>query len=383
MKDPRDALSIALEAAWPGGVPEQEAMLAGRLSKELRDVVAERLRVVDGWTRENEEDRPSAAEAAAALGLSKQRFYAVAAEWRTSNSIASMGARASEKRTRPPRLGADVLSVASTLIREALREDPRSSVASIERRLIAAGVPSMSYATVRRLLFDAKRNAPSGPFGAELVLDSVGLDAVSDGQRMRLYVVLDRGTGCVLGAAEATNRTGIWGYVHAADDARTNMDRMDLAGLSAATEEPRVLLHPQRDDDAGGRVLESRLASAGTSCTMISGSTGSVALEVLGERIGDVWAGIGERDDQVSYRHGRPARMPEYTAATSIAVMKAIDEHNRRRLAVPGTDPSPAASLERARASVSQALAVIGGSVAELEALPCYREAHVHERRPV
>lgn len=382
MKDPRDALSIALEEAWPGGVPEQEAMLAGRLSKDWRDVVAERLRVVDGWTRENAEDRSSAAQAAATLGLSKQRFYALAVEWRTSRSIASLGARASEKRTRPPRLAADVLAVAPDLIREALREDPRSSVAAIERRLAAAGVPSMSYATVRRLVFDAKRTAPSGLFGAELVLDSVGLDAVSGGQRMRLYVVLDRGTGCVLGTAEATNRTGIWGYVYAADDARTNLDRMDLTDLPAAIGEPSVVINPQRNDAAGGGVLERRLVDAGISCTISTKDPGSVALEVLGERMGGVWAGPGERDDQVSYRNGRPARMPEYTAATSIAVMAAIEEHNRRRLAAPRPNASPAESFERARASVSQVLAVISGSVAELEELPSCSEARMRDRPP-
>ena len=98
--------------------------------------------------------------------------------------------------------------------------------------------------------------------------------------------------------------------------------------------------------------------------------------------MGGVWAGMGERDDLVSYRNGRPARMPEYTAATSIAVMAAIEEHNRRRLAAPRTDASPAELLECARASVSQVLAVISGSVADLEALPSYRKADMHEQRP-
>ena len=84
-------------------------MLAGRLSAGLRDMVAERVQVVDRWVRENEGNRPNAADTAADLGLSKQRFYAMAAEWRKSRSIAAMGARASEKQTRPPRLAPDEL----------------------------------------------------------------------------------------------------------------------------------------------------------------------------------------------------------------------------------------------------------------------------------
>lgn len=379
MSDLHDDLSVALKEIWPEGVPERELMLAGRLSAKLRLVVGKRLRAVTRWMRDSELGNGDVVEAIAAAGLSKSRFYAVAADWRRTRSIGSLGARAAEKTTRPGRLPPDVASAATEAVRKVMEEVPDSSVAAVVERLAAAGIPSLSYSAVRRLWLEAKRSAPAGPFGARLLFDSVGLDAVLDGERMRLYVVLDEGTGLVLGSAEATNRSRSWGLVHAADDARINLGRMDLKGLVVASHRPEVVLNLQRDDEAGGRVLERRLVDAGIGFAVGGGrNLGRATVRALGERAGPVWLGAGERDDEVSYRNGRKARMPEYTAAMSQAITGTIEQHNQRRMAATRTDASSVEPLDHVRRSIASVVTVVSGAVAELEALPSYSEADMH-----
>lgn len=373
MTDVHDELRLLTNEAWPEGVPEEELALAGRLSANMRAVVASRMRAVTGWIIASEQGRSSVTDAAAAAGLSKPRFYAVVAAWKESRSIASLGARASEKRTRSARLSPKVRTAAVLLIQDAMRDASGSSVMSIVRRLEAADVPPISYSAVRRLWLEAKRSAPTGPFGEELVLDSVGLDAVTDGERMRLYVVIDRGTGLVLGSAEATNRSRAWGLVHAADDACANLRDIKLAGLSAVGGEPNVVLNHRQDDAEGERVLERRLIGAGIRCVLDDRGLGRTTAQMFGERLGSVWLGVGERDDDISYRNGRKARMPEYTAAMSTMLTAAIAEHNRQRMAA-ATSCSPAELLDEVRRSVARILAVVSGSVSELSGLPSYSE---------
>lgn len=378
MTDLHDELNTALEDTWPTGVPESELVLAGRLSTSMRGVVARRLRAVARWIRESEQGRSNVAEAAAAAGLSKPRFYAVAADWRASRSIASLGARASEKHTRSARLAPDARKATALLIQDVLRDDPGTSIMALVRRLDAAGVPPISYSAVRRLWLEAKRSAPAGAFGAELLFDSVGLDAATDGERMRLYVVIDHGTGLVLGAAEATSRSRSWGFVHAADDACGSLGDMKLEGLSAASGEPVVVLNPQRNDAEGGSVLARRLSDAGITCVVDDRGLGRAAVRTLGERLGSVWIGAGERDDEISYRNGRKARIPEYTASMSIMLMDAVAEHNRRRIAATPAAPSSGELLDQARRSVARVLAVVSESIGDLDALPSYSEAAVN-----
>ena len=326
-----DALDRVMAEAFPQGVPESELELAARLPKDARDVVAARLRVVMDWTGEDQDGFSSVKDAAAATHVSAQRFYAMAADWRRERSIAGLGVKAFARPSREPRVDPAVRTAAVETIRDMMLGNAEVGVASAIAGLKAAGLPSMSRSMVRQLWLEARRMAPPGAFGAALVFDSVGLDAVSDGQRMRLFVVLDQGTRLVLGWAVATNRSSAWGHVHAADHAAEHLPYTDLSGFAVAAAGPSVVLNLQKSDGAGGGVIARRLNEAGIPCVVATDRLGRVAVEALGDRLGSVWTGVGERDDAVSYRNGRPARMPEYTPRLDLELEAAIVAYNRAR----------------------------------------------------
>lgn len=364
-----DELSLALlEAWWPDGIPDEEVMLAGRLSTEMRDLVAKRLRAVLGWKGKFDFGPKGVTAAAAQAQVSKPRFYAMAQAYLMNPSISELGVRAAEKRTRTARVASDVRAAVVKIIEEAYSEDPDASVTSIVRRLSAADVPSVSYSMVRRLSAEVKRAAPLGLFGGELVFDSAGLDAVADGRRIRLHLLFDGGTGLVLGSAVATNPMRARGFEEAADDALASLGNRDLSSLAAATGQPRVVINLQMNPAGVGGQLQRDLRAAGVCCVSNDTAAGRTAIRILGERLGSVWLGAGERDDDVSYRNGRKARMPEFTAEFGHVLRASIEDHNARRLAVTGPAPSAADVLEEARTSVRHVISVVRASIAKTDA---------------
>jgi hypothetical protein len=337
-------------------------------------VVARRLDAVLRWTGEAGIGFARAGDAISAAGVSKPRFYAMVADWRAQRSIAAFGARASEKMTREPRIDVEVRAAALRIIRQALDEDPGASLVSMTDRLAAAGL-RVSRTMARRLLLEIRRNAAPGPFGGELVFDSVGLDAQSDGERMRLYVVIDRGTGLVIGWAEATNRSRAWGHVHAAEHAAAELVGYDLSAFDASDTGPSAVLVLQPDDEVGGEIISRRLIEAGVPHQVTSDAPGRIAAEILGERLGPVWLGVGHREDDVSYRHGRRMRMPEYTGEMMSTLSVAIGQHNAARRAALGAVLEGRGSIAEAKDAVTRVLALVADAAGQLEKIESYSEA--------
>lgn len=367
-----DALADALRAAWPDGVPEGELMLASRLSAGMRATVARRLRAIMRPDDDGDQRPGAAARRAAEAGVSRKRFYAMARAWRETRSIVALGARAAESRSRASKLGQSLRASAEEVILYMSVHQPDASIAEVCRRVAEATRAPISRTTVRRMWLDARRTAPPGLFGERLLLDSVGLDAFYLSHRLRLYVVIDQGTGLVPGWAIATNDSRAWGHVHAADLAVDELSVIDLDPFAGFDGRLGIDLVLQRDDVAGGEVLRRRLAEAGIAYEVHIGSVGRRAVEVLGERVGPIWVGPGERGDDVSYRNGRTARMPELTSEMHSEINDAIRTHNRARAAAAAKvhkEGAPAC----ARKAID-VLRLLGSAHAELDVLPDYSE---------
>lgn len=372
-----DALTDALHAAWPDGVPEGELMLASRLSAGMRATVASRLKAIMRFYDDHDQRQGVATRRAAEAGVSRKRFYAMARAWMETRSIIALGARAAENRSRASKLSQAVRASAEEMILYMSVHQPDASIAEVCRRVVEATRAPISRTTVRRLWLDARRTAPPGLFSERLLLDSVGLDAFYLSHRLRLYVVIDRGTGLVLGWAIATNDSRAWGHVHAADFAVDELSVIDLAPFASFDGRLGIDLVLQRDDVTGGGVLRKRLAEAGIACEVHIGSVGRRAVEVLGERVGPVWVGSGERGDDVSYRNGRTARMPELTSEMSSELDDAIRAHNRARAAA-----ASEVLKEGAGACAREAIDVLrllGSAHAELDALLGYSDESLSE----
>ncbi len=360
MTEADDDLSRALVEAWhPSSVPPAERALAGRLSAEMRDVVARRLRVIVQRERAVMDERPVASEVARELGLSRPRFYGMAKHYSATRSIAALGARAAERRTRPPRIDPAVREEATRAVEAALAEDPTASVASVVRRLHGLEGSRITYSMLRRIWLEARRNAPPELFGAQLLFDSVGMDATRNGHRIRLHLVIDVGTGLVLGYEVAGNDARHLGDVEAAFKAYERLPFMDLGCFAAAATGPEVLLSMENSEDRIVSMLIRLLTERGIACRADLGTVGRGALRIIGERLGPVWLGVGERNDDVSYRNGRRARMPEYTDELHRAIDVALDSHNRSRMEAVLPEPHSGRSTLDAVHSVMDALDVL------------------------
>jgi len=375
-----DALDAAIARAWPDGAPTSERAVRARLTGSRAEKLARRLEAVRRWTEEEGGGRPaSATAAAAAAGVSLSQFNTLVAAWRRRRALASLGVHAGERQAFTRAVSPEAKEELVGRIRDLLLNVPAARPLEIRRRLEAAGLPSVGEATLLRYVAEARRRLPPGAFGGRLVLDSAGLDFVDpEGLRMRLYGVVDHGTGLVLGWAAGTDRSRAIGHVWSALDALGRLPSLPLLGLSASEDGPLIDARLHGEDQAR-RLFEGafgRPRSLGRS----SRTLGSTLVETLGERLGEVWLGTGERAPGIEYRTGRHVDLPEYRADVAWIIDPAIERHNASRLALASLGDAPAPRIEDARRGVGDALRGVVGLEDEILALPDYAWASDRRR---
>ncbi len=371
LEDRPDALDAVEAAVWPEGPPADWKTAVTWLSSARRHELARRLdaisRFVDGLGLE----RIDARQAAGIAGVSVPRIYSMSSAWRRCRSVASLGVYAAEKPTRAKRMEPEVRQRATSLIDAILADDPLATPAAISRRLAAEDV-AIPVATVRRLVVEARRRLAPGTFGSRIVLDSAGLDATLYGMRMRLYAVVDVGTGLVLGWVDGTDRSRSRGLAFAVDDALARMPSLDLGGFEVAEDGPEMELRLHEDDQDGRDVFKRILAGQGLAAEFSTRSLGGAIVAAVGERLDRVWLGIGSRPDDRSYRNVRKSEMPEYSGELSAAISAAIERHNQDRRSAVRMPGSSDARVNSAKARVMAMLRWLGGVDEALLASPYY-----------
>jgi hypothetical protein len=369
---PVDLLDAAVARAWPDGVPKSEKVVRARLTGSKAEKLARRLDAVRSWTEAEGDERPASATLAAAdAGVSLSQFNTLVAAWRRRRSLASLGVHAGERQSFTRALAPEARDALVAHIRDLLIEHPAARPIEIRRRLEAAGMPSVGDATLLRHVADARRRIPPGAFGGRLILDSAGLDFVDpEGLRMRLYGIVDHGTGLILGWATGTDRSRAVGHVWSARDALDRLPSLSLEGLSACQTGPVLDVRLHVEDQARRLVEDAfgRPPSLGRS----SRTLGSTLVETLGERLGDVWLGTGERAAGVEYRTGRHVDLPEYRPEADWIIDPAIERHNASRLALATADVDAAYPAEDAKCHVRDALRCVVRLEGAIGSLPDY-----------
>jgi hypothetical protein len=355
LKDPPDALDSMQAVAWPEGPPPDWTAATTWLSATRRDELARRLeamvRFVDGMGS----DRIDARRAAEIAGLSVPRIYSMSSAWRRNRSVSSLGVYAVEKPDRAKRIDPEVRRRVAGIIDSALALDVSATLATILRRLTAEGIV-MPAPTLRRLVMEARRRLAPGAFGARIVLDSAGMDATLYGMRMRLFAVVDVGTGLILGWIDGTDRSRSQGLAFAVDDALARIPSLDLAGFEVADAGPEIELRLHEDDHDGRAVFGRILAEQGVEAEFSTRSLGGAIVSAVGERLDRVWLGLGSRPDEKSYRNVRKSEMPEYSGELSAAIGTAIERHNQDRRTALRT---PGAAPDRARSGKARVMDVL------------------------
>ena len=371
-QDEVPGIDEALARAWPEGVPEADRSIRARIAPDRVSRLARRLEAVRLWTEAGKEERPrSVVEAAGMAGVGLAQFHSLAAAWRRERTLASLGIHAGERSRKARAEGEEARNALIERIRALLEEQPDLGPAEARRRLADAGSSPGADATLLRLMSDARRLVPPGRFGHRLILDSAGLDFVDhEGLRMRLYGVVDENTGLVLGWADGTDRSWSLGHVWSARDALGRLPSMRLEGLRAHAGDTVVDARLHVDDAHGRELFERTFGRAPPRTKRSAGTLGRALVDVLGERLGDVWLGTGERADGVAYRTGRRIALPEYTAPISWSIDAAVEQHNAARLEAVGGRATIDIDAEAARVRVDAALRRVAALEAELSMRP-------------
>lgn len=373
-EEPKIDLEEELRLAWPDGVPVRDRLVHDRLSTVRRKALARRLRAVRLWTETEGPHRPARLQDAAVIAaVSRTRFHQMASAWRENRSLASLGMHGGERTPRSYDVGGWPRGHLTSRLRDLLVQDPSFGLAEVRRRLRSEGLGRIADATLLRMMGEVRRTLAPSAFGAGLVLDSAGLDLVDpEGFRLRIFAVLDVGTGLVLGWAGATDiSTASGGYIMPAHFALGGLAGLDLSRVPIAPTGPALDIAFHRDDVTGRTLLTSD--EVGGRALPDSKPRGSHLVATVGERLGRTWLGTGERSGVIGFRSNRPVHLPPMTGPIMGDIGEAIDRHNAVRM-LAGTDGAASrAEQEAAKSRVAARLEAIVGLENRLWQEPKYQ----------
>lgn len=292
------------------------------MSPAQRASAVQRLRTLLKFDRP--ETAPPVERAAADAGLSLNRWYEMHRQWREHRSLAVLGTSAALPRTRKLSYHDDL----QRLVVGVVDRDPAGSVRKLALALgEALGVPPderPSYNTLRRFAeIETRRRAREGALGNEILFDCSACELPHTSAVFVAFLVLDRGSHAVLGAALGDARDSREGYASAARDALARLARAPLADLTwtEKTERSQLVFGP---DDVQWSGIATALAHAGLAGHLQPAGSkrrfGMYVRRLLGDRMGRVKFIPGRTVDDEA---GAPTTLDD---AARLAVE--VDVHN-------------------------------------------------------
>lgn len=280
-----------VDVQWPGPrLDAGEAAMWSALSLEHRTKAIRRIDAIERWmASEGTMDVRQAAEAAGVKSVS--RMYEMAKAWREKRTLASLGTFAGAPKTRVGRYD----GVIRELLASVVDADPEGSVRKLALDLEAASdLPSKdrpSHNTFRRYVEEEKRRRQrSATAGEEIMLDcSACLLTPSETTLFWLFVIIDRRTQAVLGAALGDVRESRLGYASAAADYFRRRDEGLLNGLAWVDEMARAEIVVGLDRECWEGVIPKLLAAGVGGNPQLAtreGSFGRYLRPLTGLRIG-------------------------------------------------------------------------------------------------
>jgi hypothetical protein len=280
-----------------------------------------------------------------ASGVSRSRFYRLAAEWRAARSLASLGAlRGSGAAV--AKLDSDAVNALQAVIPDIVRLNEGARVSQLVRLMVErANVPPGKLPGKVRLRQivenELRRVAATGEAGHAVRFDCSAINLPrADGRPYILFTCLDTGTRLILGAAVAQEPEALFGYRAAAADALQCIGG-PLAKLPWALRLTRI-------DLTAGVDIEQSVALVWH--LMGGGVRANVQLARVEKRFGRYFRQcVGERIGRVSITPGRTSKglaMPDNgdmsawtLAEAAAAVATAVEAHNADALGEVSSKP--------------------------------------------
>lgn len=347
---PSADLESQLETFWPGKVPDGERTLWDRLPVERKIQAVSRLKALASRGLGNEGLEGSklpANKAATIANVSVPTLYAIEKRWRDNPSLLALGVnlRLPVASAEPSAETAELYPVIERLLYENPWQDAPTLFDALKRELNSGAVPS--FTSTLRIMRQVRPSIPrQANFGSRLVFDSAGLDLVDDvGQRMRLCALFDAETLLILGwdVVPDVSSNELAGYGQAARHALlgaahahgksapfdcSGLYHFDpLAPLSGVTRPQAIDMHiyalTKKPKNAWPLVQPELEITPRF-------KLGAELIDVIGERIGNIWLGPGRRETNESYRTSRPMKFPQSNQTMMKSISLDIYHHNKR-----------------------------------------------------
>jgi hypothetical protein len=270
-------------------------------------------------------------------GLSRTRFYTVAAEFRSAGTLASLGAFAGAGASRQ-KLNPDAVNALQAVVADVVAMNKGASTSQLVRLMIeASGVDEkiLPGSTRLRGIVEAeiRRADATGQAGNALKLDVTAINLPrADGRPHIMYCIVDEGTRLILGASTAGTLEEAAGYRSAALDALARIGNA-LCSVRWVDRLLRIEIVVGGDRDAAAG-LRGRLIDGGVRANpqLAPRRYGRYWRKLVGERLGRIEITPGRTEEGLAVPDNGDMT-PWTDEAARAAVGLAVEQHNAAILA--------------------------------------------------
>lgn len=276
--------------AFPAALPQEEEAKWNSLTANQRSRAAQRLKAILAW----DSGEVTASQAVIQSGLSRSRFYRLAAEWRAKPSLEALGAQIGVG-GRHTRLDPEVINKLQAVVSGVVKVNDGASVSELVRHLVkASSVPEDKLPGVIRLRSivedELRRLKAGGEAGNAVRFDCCATNLPRDDERPHiLFLCMDAGTRLVFGAAVGSVADIGEGYGEAARDALRRL-KEELPDLPWALQLARMEMIAGIDL-AASEDLQARLDQAVRANVQLKRKEkryGTYIRDIVGPRLGRI-----------------------------------------------------------------------------------------------
>lgn len=322
---------IDLHRRYPPSLPESDRTEWDSMAPSQRERAVRRLEAFEAWFAGEIE----IAEAVRRSGLSRSRFYRLAADWRESPGLTALGA-AIGSGSAGSRLDPKAVNALQAAVAKVVRFNKDAKVSQLVRLMvemadIPAGADLPGDTRLRRIVEDElRRVAGQGEAGDEIRFDCTAINLPqADGRPHILFACLDKGTRAILGYSVQPTVDVAAGYGAAAADALRRVEAR-LSALPWALRTKQMVLTAGTDADASMALVE-RLIEAGVQgavqLTQLPKRFGKYYRELVGTRLGRIEITPARTLDGLAMPDAGDMK-PWSTADAVAAVGVIVERHN-------------------------------------------------------
>jgi len=322
------------ERSFPPRLPESDRIQWHQMTANQRAIALARIEAFDGWLAKKQRID----DCVAASGLSKSRFYRLAAEWREMPCLNALGAQRGSGGG-GKKLNSDAVNALQAVLPDLVRMNVDASVSQLGRLAIDAvklrteSLPKTSR--LRQMVEHEMRNQRSlTEAGTIIKFDMTAISlAQKNGRPFIMVCCIDAGTTALLGTAVIEEPLAQGSYKLVAENALTRIQG-DLARLPWSDRFLEADMTSGVDLDASIEMVAHLDTQVRANVQRASSPKrfGKYIRDLVGTKLGKIYVTRARTQAGVALTNNKNM-MPWSIEEARIAVKIATDEHNAKILA--------------------------------------------------